>query len=255
MAAASQVGRPLSRPTVVGCSEPHHLCGWRRRAMTDAGTQGISPDSGAVSPFDRPGRRHRFTAAARVSAVERVAPTMLRVRVTGDDFADFESNGPADHVRVFFPDPATGALVAPAPVGPGEDGIVRPDAPMHARDFTPLRVARLGEEVHVDLDFYLYRLRGRQPNGPQRHAQGTSWSSSVRADRRARRRVLPGWCSCAMRRRCLFRDPLGRRSPPRDLRRPHRLHLRRRRMGVGLRRCDLGSHRCPGSPAVRPVER
>ena len=38
--------------------------------MTDAGTQGISQDSGGVSPFDRPGRRHRFTArTARVTDV------------------------------------------------------------------------------------------------------------------------------------------------------------------------------------------
>ena len=46
--------------------------------MTDAaGAQCFAPDSGAVSPFDRPGRRHRFTAQSTrdVSAVERVAPT------------------------------------------------------------------------------------------------------------------------------------------------------------------------------------
>ena len=129
--------------------------------MTDAGTQGISQDSGRVSPFDRPGRRHRFTArTARVTDVEQVAPSMLRVRVSGPEFADFQSSGPADHVRVYFPDPATGDLLAPAPLGPGEDGIVRTDAPVHARDFTPLRVVRMGEQVAVDLDFYMHPSPG-----------------------------------------------------------------------------------------------
>ncbi|WP_137845317.1 siderophore-interacting protein [Microbacterium sp. 2FI] len=121
------------------------------------GRPGVDP----ASPFFRAGGRNRFTARrARVIGVEQVAPAMLRVRVSGPDFADFVSTGPADHVRVFFPDPETGELVAPVAVGPGEDGIVRPEAPVHARDFTPLRVARVGAEVAVDIDFYLHPSPG-----------------------------------------------------------------------------------------------
>ena len=138
--------------------------------MTDASTQARSgPDP--ASPFFRAGGRNRFTARrARVVSVEQVAPAMLRVRVTGPDFADFPAGGPTDHVRVFFPDPTTGELVAPTAAGPGEDGIVRPDAPTHARDFTPLRVVRLGDDVAVDLDFYLHPSPG----------PASSWASSAR---------------------------------------------------------------------------
>ena len=133
--------------------------------MTDIPTQARStagrPGSDPTSPFFRAGGRNRFTARrARVVGVEQVGPVMLRVRVTGSDFADFQSGGPSDHVRVFFPDPVSGELVAPTAVGPDEDGIVRPDAPTHARDFTPLRVVRLGDEVAVDLDFYLHPSPG-----------------------------------------------------------------------------------------------
>lgn len=136
--------------------------------MTDASTPALPaadraarPGAGPASPFFRPGGRHRFTARrARVVAVEQVAPVLLRVRVTGPDFADFASGGPADHVRVFFPDPETGELVAPTATGPGEDGIVRPDAPTHARDFTPLRVTTVSGQVAVDLDFYLHPSPG-----------------------------------------------------------------------------------------------
>jgi NADPH-dependent ferric siderophore reductase len=124
--------------------------------MTDA-----SNASATTSPFFRAAARHRFTARrGRVGSVEQVSPAMRRVRVTGADFADFVSGGPADHVKVFFPDPDTGELIAPLPVGPGEDGIVRPEGPMHARDFTPLRVTRTPEGVAVDLDFYLHPSPG-----------------------------------------------------------------------------------------------
>ncbi|GAA5201985.1 siderophore-interacting protein [Microbacterium jejuense] len=120
------------------------------------------PNSPAIpSPFLRAGGRNRFTARrGRVVAVEQVSPAMRRVRVTGPEFADFTSGGPADHVKVFFPDPATGELVAPSPVGPGEDGIVRPEGATFARDFTPLRVTRMADGVAVDLDFYLHPSPG-----------------------------------------------------------------------------------------------
>lgn len=109
-----------------------------------------------MSRFARETARHRFTARdAIVRRVERVAPVIVRVTVTGPDFADFTSTGPADHVRVFFPDPATGELVAPSPSGPGEDGLVRPDRASISRDFTPLpRTSPDG--VEVDLDFFVH---------------------------------------------------------------------------------------------------
>ncbi|MCC2033221.1 siderophore-interacting protein [Microbacterium allomyrinae] len=136
--------------------------------MTDASTvrrdDGQRPARPAVdpsSPFFRAGGRNRFTARrARAIAVEQVAPVLLRVRLTGPDFGDFTSGGPGDHVRVYFPDPVSGELVAPTAAGPGEDGIVRPDAPTHARDFTPLRVVRRGGDIAIDLDFFLHDSPG-----------------------------------------------------------------------------------------------
>ncbi len=104
--------------------------------------------------FARASARHRLTARdATVQAVERVAPAIIRVSLAVDDFADFASTGPTDHVRIFFPDAATGELVAPTPVGPGEDGLVRPDRASISRDFTPL--PRAGTDG-IDVDFFVH---------------------------------------------------------------------------------------------------
>jgi len=120
--------------------------------------------------FVREGGRNRFTARrAIVQRVERVAPTLVRVTVSGPEFADFSSAGPADHVKVFFPDSETGELVAPTPVGPGEDGIVRPDRGSISRDFTPL--PRITDAcVELDLDFFVH-----PDPGP-----ASSWAQSAR---------------------------------------------------------------------------
>ncbi|WP_353808301.1 siderophore-interacting protein [Agromyces sp. SYSU T00194] len=129
--------------------------------MTDRAARADATRAG-TDPFHREGVRHRFTAR-RVHALDiaQVAPEMLRVRLTGADLADFASFGPTDHMRVFFPDPETGELVAPEPVGPGEDGIVRPEAPAHARDFTPLPATGwAGGGRAVDVDFYLHPSPG-----------------------------------------------------------------------------------------------
>ena len=92
--------------------------------------------------------------------------------VSGPEFEDFTSGGPADHVRVFFPDAATGELVAPTPVGPGEDGIIRPDRASIARDFTPLPRAADGA-IELDLDFFVH-----PDPGP-----ASSWAESARVGR------------------------------------------------------------------------
>lgn len=128
--------------------------------MTDA----TAPATGRVGRreadsgrFIREGGRNRFTArTATVLRVARVAPPIVRVTVSGPEFADFTSAGPADHVRVYFPDAATGELVAPTPVGPGEDGINRPDRASIARDFTPLPRVLDDGTVAIDLDFFVH---------------------------------------------------------------------------------------------------
>jgi len=89
-----------------------------------------------------------------VTAVSKPVEQYIRVTVSGPDFDDFASTGPADHVRVFFPHPVTGELVAPRAVGAGQEGIIRPEAPMFARDFTPLnpRVDEATGQRTIDLD-------------------------------------------------------------------------------------------------------
>lgn len=97
---------------------------------------------------------------------------MLRVRVTGEDFADFVSSGPTDHMRVFFPDPRTGEYNAPAATGPDQDGIVRPEGVVHARDFTPLRTVPTDDGVAVDIDFYSHSAPGPASGWAQRAVEG-----------------------------------------------------------------------------------
>ena len=106
--------------------------------------------------FARAGGRNRFTARpARVTRVERIAPALIRVSVTGPDFADFPDAGPADHIKLYLPDPVTGELVAPVAVGPDADGIVRPDRASISRDYTPI-VRRTDGGVEVDLDVFVH---------------------------------------------------------------------------------------------------
>ncbi|MFA5605809.1 MAG: siderophore-interacting protein [Leucobacter sp.] len=109
--------------------------------------------------FDRTRVRHRLTARnIAVAAISKPVEPFVRLTFAGADLADFVSEGPGDHARLFFPHPVTGELVAPTPVGPGEDGIERPDAPMFPRDFTPLNVRTdetTGGRV-FDVDFLMH---------------------------------------------------------------------------------------------------
>jgi NADPH-dependent ferric siderophore reductase len=122
--------------------------------------------------FTREGTRHRFTARrAMVTGVHRVQDGIVRTTLSGSDVADFASTGPADHVRVYFPDPVTGELVAPTAT---EDGIERPTAPTFARDFTPLRIrtnpsTRLTE---LDVDLMLHENPGPASLWAERAAVG-----------------------------------------------------------------------------------
>lgn len=111
--------------------------------------------------FSRDRSQHRFTAReVTVSAVTHPVPMFARVTLSGPDLHDFVSSGPADHAKVFFPHPFTGVLEAPKPVGPGEDGIVRPDTQTFGRDFTPLNMRTVDGQVLFDLDLYLHEDPG-----------------------------------------------------------------------------------------------
>lgn len=83
---------------------------------------------------------------------ERLTPHMQRVVLGGDALEGFDSPGPDDHVKLFFPN-AQGAFVLPELTAQGPrypDGL----APSPSRDYTPrLHDAAAGELV---LDFVLH---------------------------------------------------------------------------------------------------
>lgn len=94
-------------------------------------------------------KRRRLTVLRSVT----VAPRMQRVTLSGD-LEGFTAPGPADHVKLFFPDPVTGEIVLPVIV----DG--RPQQPAHgtpvARDYTPAGFREGDGGSELDLDFVLH---------------------------------------------------------------------------------------------------
>src|SRR5690625_4394558 len=98
--------------------------------------------------------RHPLKARElRVTAVTDLTPRMRRVTFAGD-LADFASPGPADHVKLFFPNLDTGEHHAPSQ---GPDGMVAAAGEVLRRDYTPMPRA----DGQLDIDFF------RHPNdGP-----------------------------------------------------------------------------------------
>ncbi|MFT4189984.1 MAG: siderophore-interacting protein [Comamonas sp.] len=87
-----------------------------------------------------------------VLATRQPTPDMIRITVGGADLAGFASAGFDDHVKLFFPDEATGELRLPTA---GPDGPVWPDGPRPVvRDYTPL--AYDAEAGTLELAFALH---------------------------------------------------------------------------------------------------
>ncbi|HEU0256603.1 MAG TPA: siderophore-interacting protein [Microbacteriaceae bacterium] len=112
---------------------------------------------------------------ARVTGVTRPTPDFVRVTLAGADLADFRADGPADHVKVYFPNPVTGVLTAPT--WSEEHGVERPtDGLVISRDYTPRawRPAAEGRPAELDIDFFLYEGLGEHGNGP-----ASSWAAGA----------------------------------------------------------------------------
>jgi NADPH-dependent ferric siderophore reductase len=95
----------------------------------------------ATSTTDLPERtpqRVRHTLRLRrltVQRTERLTPHLIRITLGGADLEGFTSPGFDDHVKLFFPDPATGRLPLPTAT---PEGIVWPDGSKPVmRDYTP----------------------------------------------------------------------------------------------------------------------
>ncbi len=65
-----------------------------------------TPQASAPTGLIRRKIRHELTRrAVRVTTVRRLTRGMIRVTVAGEDLADFQAPGPADHLKIFLPDP------------------------------------------------------------------------------------------------------------------------------------------------------
>jgi len=83
-----------------------------------------------------------------VRRVARVTPHLVRVTLGGQALDGFASPGFDDHVKLFFPDPATGVLAVPTP---GPDGPVWPEgAKPVMRDYTPRRFDAVASTLEID---------------------------------------------------------------------------------------------------------
>lgn len=70
-----------------------------------------------------------------VQRAERITPHCIRVTLAGDELAGFHSPGFDDHVKLFLPDAATGAIQWPRLLPDGTPDPAAPRPPM--RDYTP----------------------------------------------------------------------------------------------------------------------
>ena len=82
-----------------------------------------------------------------VAAVRSVTSRIVRVTLAGE-LDGFAADGPADHLKVFFPDPATGRIATPG-FHAGGIGLSAPGQVI-ARDYTPLDFRPGPGELDVD---------------------------------------------------------------------------------------------------------
>ncbi len=113
-------------------------------------------DSSSTTLVPRLVRHPLIVRHLRVCAVRPVAERLVRITLTGADLAGFVADGPGDHVKLLFPDPATGEIATPAL---GADGSRAPAAgPVVARDYTPFE--HRPEAGELDIDFVLHGDEG-----------------------------------------------------------------------------------------------
>lgn len=106
-----------------------------------------------------------------VIAAREVAPSMRRITLGGPELAGFTAPGPADHLKVLFPDPATGELIVPVIDAEGKRST--PHGTPISRDYTPLQYrpdAHGGPEL--DIDFLLHGPEGIASDWAGRAAPG-----------------------------------------------------------------------------------
>ena len=114
-------------------------------------------------------RRFPITLRAlQVTAITDLSPRLRRITLTGPQLAAFErdgrqhpafeSLGPDDHVKLFLPDPATGALSLPVQ---GEGRLHWPeDPPALSREYTPRGFDPAAGALHFDFVLHGHGVAG-----------------------------------------------------------------------------------------------
>jgi NADPH-dependent ferric siderophore reductase len=174
LAAAVAVAAPLDadlaalrermRVIRAALEEIRHTAGWPEEQQP--------PSIGAAVPFPRESVRHPMSIRhLTVDRVTRLTPTLVRATLRGDELTGFASDGPADHVKVFFADAATGILTLPEFT---PEGVRHPESgTIVSRDYTP-RAFRAGNNdypAELDIDFVVHGT-----DGP-----ASAWALSARA--------------------------------------------------------------------------
>jgi NADPH-dependent ferric siderophore reductase len=111
-------------------------------------TASLAPDT--IDPRAPQRVRHELRRRLlTVQRVQRLTPHLVRITLQGEALQGFTSLGFDDHVKLMFPDPATGVLVLPT-LGP--EGIQHAsDAPRPAmRDYTPRRFDVQAGTLEID---------------------------------------------------------------------------------------------------------
>jgi NADPH-dependent ferric siderophore reductase len=89
-----------------------------------------------------------------VSAITHPTASITRITLSGDELAGFVSSGPADHIKVFLPDPKTGNLSAPVVT---EDGVKKSKTGVTiSRYYTPLGFRSHTDRHELDVDFVVH---------------------------------------------------------------------------------------------------
>ena len=125
-----------------------------------------------------------------VSRAERLTPNLVRVRVEGPELEGFTPNGPAEHIRVWFPQAGYEAPVLPewGPEGPAmPEGVERPIS----RVYTPRRWDAEARALDIDIVLHegeagpgaAWAMTAKQgdkvvvtgPGGPYRMSSAAAW--------------------------------------------------------------------------------
>jgi len=115
----------------------------------------------------KPRRKRPPPRIAEVVRVSQLTPYMVRVTLSGENMKGFFSKGPAEHVRIYFPNETMGVLTLPVEGPEGLDFPTDVDRPK-SRAYTPRRWNAGANQLDVD-----FVIRGEGP--------ASAWAASVKA--------------------------------------------------------------------------